>query len=79
MYYVYALRSKNSRNLFVGSTQNVEQRLKQHNAGIVRLTAGKGPFTVVYTEEHPRKQDAFDKERYYRSPKGKAELSAKIK
>ena len=49
---------------YVGSTTNLEQRLKQHNAGHGSgFTKAHRPFTLVYTEEYNSYQAAFKRER----------------
>lgn len=49
---------------YVGSTTNIEQRLKQHNAGYgCGFTKAHRPFTLVYTEEYETYQAAFKRER----------------
>ena len=49
---------------YVGSTTNLEQRLKQHNAGHgCGFTKAHRPFTLVYTEEYETYQAAFKRER----------------
>lgn len=49
---------------YVGSTTNLEQRLKQHNAGYgCGFTKAHRLFTLVYTEEYDTYQEAFKRER----------------
>lgn len=49
---------------YVGSTTNLEERLKQHNAGYgCHFTKVHRPFKLVYTEEYETYQAAFKRER----------------
>ena len=51
MFYVYIIKSKNYKWYYVGSTQNVEQRLQNHNTGQVKSTKFRLPYELIYTEE----------------------------
>ena len=49
---------------YVSSTTNLEERLKQHNAGYgCHFTKVHRPFKLVYTEEYETYQAAFKRER----------------
>lgn len=52
-------------SLYVGQTQNLEKRLKQHN-GVVRggakYTKGRTPIAFVYVETSTSRSDAMRKE-----------------
>lgn len=59
----YILLSANN-TYYVGSTTNLEQRLKQHIAGHGSgFTKAHRPFMLVYTEEYDSYQAAFKRER----------------
>ena len=47
---------------YVGSTQDIEERLTRHNNGRSKFTKGKGPWKVVYFEEFEDKADALKRE-----------------
>ena len=49
--YLYILQSLKNRSYYIGSTKNVELRLKQHNAGAVKATRHKGPYKLVFQQE----------------------------
>lgn len=52
MYYVYLLKSQKDGNYYIGQTVNVENRLKQHNAGYVKSTKHRRPFLLIGYEEY---------------------------
>ena len=79
MHFVYVLRSSVDGNLYVGCTGNMENRLAEHNSGHVRSTKHRKPFTLLYTEPHADKYEAFRIERFYKTAKGKRELLKKLK
>lgn len=49
MYYVYFLKSLRNNDLYIGSTENVFNRLKKHNLGEVKSTQfiGRGNCWVL--------------------------------
>ena len=55
----------------MGFSSNVEQRLKQHNAGKITSTKGYRPWKLIYTEEIIGRIAARAKEKYYKSGIGK--------
>ena len=49
--------------LYTGWTNNLEKRLKEHNAGQgAKYTRGRRPVKLVYTEIHDTKRDAMQRE-----------------
>ena len=72
MYTVYALYSKKFDKIYVGFTQNLEQRLMSHNhLGKKGHTAKYRPWSVVYTESHDTKLEALKRERQLKSSRGR--------
>ena len=66
-YFVYILLSNKDNKLYVGCTNNVTRRIKDHNYGKVSATKNRRPLVVIYTEEFSSKGEAFDRERYFKS------------
>jgi putative endonuclease len=61
--YVYILRCAN-RELYIGSTNNLELRLNQHERGIgSNFTFKNLPFVLVYKEEFNHIEDAYAREK----------------
>ena len=62
MNYVYMLRCADE-TLYTGWTNNIEKRVKTHNAGRGgRYTRSRLPVRLVYVEAHPTKQSAMRRE-----------------
>lgn len=78
MHLIYVLRSKKDNNLYIGCTSDLEKRIKMHNNGFVRSTKNRRPLEIVFKENYEDKYEAFRKERFYKSAKGKRELLNKI-
>ncbi len=53
MYYVYLLQSIAHNQLYIGSTNNLEKRIKQHNDGENASTSLYRPWVLVYYEAYP--------------------------
>lgn len=51
MYYLYILKSVNCDRNYTGTTKNIDERLANHNAGMVRSTKPWAPWKVVHTEQ----------------------------
>jgi putative endonuclease len=79
MHTVYVLRSEKDGNLYIGCTEDIQERLQQHNAGRARSTKSRIPFVLIYTEEYRDKYEAFRMERFYKTAKGKRELRKKYR
>lgn len=78
MHWVYVLRSKKDGNFYIGCTSDLEKRLLQHSKGRVRSTAHRLPLDLIYKEGYDDVYEAFRKERFYKTPKGKKELKEKL-
>ncbi len=78
MFFVYALQSQMDGRLYVGFTQNLERRLKEHNSGKTRSTKGFRPWKLVYSECLPTRIEARQREKYLKGGSGKEFLKRKI-
>lgn len=78
MYSIYVLKSKKDNNLYIGCTSDVTERVKYHNDGRVSSTKSRRPLVLIFKEDYSDKYEAFYKERYYKSAKGKKEIKEKI-
>jgi putative endonuclease len=63
MFYVYILQSQARRKYYVGSTQDVANRLREHNAGESLSTRTDIPWEVVHIEEFYTRSEAVRKEK----------------
>ena len=62
MYYVYVLKFRDSRWLYVGYTGNLKRRLSEHKAGKSVTTARLGIHELIYYEAFKSSQDAKKRE-----------------
>ena len=53
MYYVYLLKSGSANEIYIGSTNNLERRLTEHNNGAEISTRRYVPWSLYYYEAYP--------------------------
>ena len=70
MYQVYINYSKKHDRYYIGSTEDAEERLEDHNKGKVRSTKGYMPWENLYIEDYKTRQEAYRRERQIKSYKG---------
>jgi len=76
---VYILRSEKDGNYYIGSTQNLDERLQRHNQGRSQYTKSKRPWQLVYSEEHPDRSSAIKRENQIKRRKDKDFIEALIR
>jgi putative endonuclease len=74
MFYVYAIKSISRNYIYVGMTNNLERRMKEHNGGENRTTKPYRPFVQILTEEFNSREEARKREKYLKSGIGKEYL-----
>lgn len=74
MYYVYILYSKKLGKRYIGMTDNLRVRVKQHNTGHTNFTQKGIPWQLIYYEAFLSKKDAIIEERFLKSGKGRERL-----
>ncbi len=79
MYSAYILQSSKDGRYYIGSTDNIENRLIKHNKGYSRYTKGKGPFNLIYREDFLTRSEARKREYYLKSLKSKIAIDNVIK
>ena len=75
MFHVYVLRSVKTGRRYVGSCQDVDERLRRHNAGQSKATRHGVPWIVLQTERFSTRSEAARRERYYKNGRGRDELA----
>ena len=76
---MYILQSEKDGRYYIGSTDNIEERVRRHNKGYSRYTKGKGPFKLVYKEDYNTRSEAKKREYYLKSLKSRIALEKLIK
>ena len=74
MSYCYVLRSEKTGRRYVGSCENLADRVRRHNAGESKATKHGMPWTLVRSESFATRSEATQRERYYKTGRGREEL-----
>ena len=77
MWYVYLLLSEKDGDKYIGSTNNVVRRLKQHNEGNVLSTRFRLPMILIGYQEFRKVEDASAYEKKYKRSHGALDRSIK--
>jgi len=59
---------------YVGSTNNIERRLAEHNSGKSSFTKKFVPWELIYKEECLDRKAALKREKYYKSAAGRPKI-----
>ncbi len=71
MVYVYVLYSNDFERYYVGMSDNVEKRLKEHNKGLSKSTKPYVPWRLVHSEQFETRMEARTREKYLKSAAGR--------
>ena len=71
-HYVYVLISKRDGNCYVGRTNNLLRRYRQHAEGFVKSTARRRPLVMAHWEQFSTKAESIARERWLKSPEAAA-------
>lgn len=52
MFYVYIIKSKLNNEIYIGSTNSILRRIKEHNDGKVFSTKRYRPWKIIYYEAY---------------------------
>jgi len=59
MYHTYIVQSEFSGKIYIGHTEHMEQRLRDHNSNRSKYTRFKGPWKIIFTKEFPSRGEAM--------------------
>jgi putative endonuclease len=62
MFYVYIIESIRYGTYYIGQTNNLPERLRRHNNGIVKSTKSRKPYRLCYFEEFDTRSEAMFRE-----------------
>ena len=75
MYYVYIIKSLNYNTRYVGSTDDINKRINEHNLGKCRYTSGRKPWQLIHKEEYQTRREAMRREKFLKSGQGRKYLN----
>lgn len=63
MYHVYLLKSQKDNSLYIGYTNDIGRRVKEHNDGLSEYTKKRLPWTLIYYESYISLEEAKRREK----------------
>ncbi len=78
-HYVYILRSLKDGLFYIGYSDDLKQRVYDHNMGKNVSTKNRRPLELIFYEAFPNKQDALRREAYFKTTKGKTTVKQMLK
>ena len=78
-YYVYILKSLSHDFIYIGFTENLKQRFKEHNCEKSLSTKPYLPFDLIHHEAYKNEKDAKRREEYLKTNRGKTTLKTMLK
>ena len=79
MFFVYILKSLLNGDVYIGYSDNLKRRLKEHNEGKVVSTKPNKPWNLVYYEAYKDKGDATKREKQLKNHRAKNDLRIQLK
>jgi putative endonuclease len=79
MYYVYILRSLKDKGIYIGYTNNLEERIKEHRKGQSFATKGRLPVELIHYQAFISKNDAIETEKYLKTTRGRQRINRMLK
>ena len=79
MFFTYILISEKDDKFYVGYTDNLKRRIKQHNDGDVESTKYRRPLKLIYYEVCLNQKDAIHREKYLKTTYGKRYIRNRLK
>jgi putative endonuclease len=79
MFYTYLLQSQVTATLYIGTTNDLKRRIKEHNSGESAYTKKYMPWEVIYYEAYTNKQDASRREKYFKTTQGHLAIKRMLK
>ena len=78
-YFVYILQSLIDSTYYIGSTQDLKERLKRHNEGRSKYTKAKRPWQLIYFEEFTKRSYATRREKEIKNRKSRQFIESLVR
>ncbi|MGB3228197.1 MAG: GIY-YIG nuclease family protein [Saprospiraceae bacterium] len=76
-YFVYVIKSETHNRFYVGMSEDVVRRLKEHNNGKTKSTKSYKPWLLFFIEAFGSREEARKREKYLKSGYGKLWIKQK--
>ena len=71
MFSTYILKSETTGRFYIGSTADLDDRLRRHNEGREKSTKARGPWVMLFCKDFETRSEAIKYERYLKSLKNR--------
>ena len=78
MFYVYVIKSLKDGKVYVGHTNDLKERIGQHNSGQVKSTRSRKLFKLIYYEASNVLEDAVRREKSLKTGFGRRYLKNRL-
>lgn len=78
MFYVYILKNLKTAKFYIGHSDDVVQRLDEHNRGLSGYTRSGRPWELVYTEEYGTRGAAMRRETEIKNRKSRKYIASLV-
>ncbi|MFH0852129.1 MAG: GIY-YIG nuclease family protein [bacterium] len=79
MHYVYILKSLEDKDFYTGYTEDLKNRIEEHDRGKVESTKRRRPLRLICYEAYLDKQTAQAREKFLKTSDGKLEINRRLK
>jgi putative endonuclease len=77
-YYVYSLYSPSLDIIYIGQTNNLEQRVSDHKRGYSKFTSRANDWILIYKEKVDTRGHALKREKQLKSSRGRSLLKKEL-
>ena len=77
-YYTYVLLSPKDGLHYIGFSDNIDQRFKEHCSGLVEATKDRRPLKLAYYEACQSREKAIQREKYFKTGYGRRFLKSRL-
>ena len=78
MYYVCILFSNKDGNLYIGYTNDLRRRLREHKSGQSTATRNRLPLLLIHYESYLKWSDTKRREKFLKGGKGRTEFKVQL-
>ena len=78
-YYIYILQSLKNKSFYIGYTNNLKKRFREHNNGKNLATKSFRPYKLIHYEAFVNQKDAKNREEYFKSGWGWRSIKKMLK
>jgi putative endonuclease len=73
MFYVYAVYNKQARKYYIGQSENLDQRIEQHNSRFYKSYTSRfpGKWELIYQESVATRSEALKREKSLKTGNGR--------